>query len=180
VEIPKASSLILKHDPNAPLAGLDTIPDGDEPPVGPVFWAFRIMVGLGFGMVGIGLWSLLARSRKQLYDWPWLHRAALLMGPSGFVAVLCGWVVTEMGRQPFTVYGLLRTAHSASPLDAPAVAASLAAFVVVYFAVFGAGVWYLFHLAKKPPEAHETGLDGTPVRTAGVTPAPAIIEGDAR
>lgn len=179
VEIPKASSLILKHDLNAPLAGLDTIPDTDEPPVGPVFWAFRIMVALGFGMVGIGLWSLIARARKRLYDWPWLHRAALVMGPSGFVAVLCGWVVTEMGRQPFTVYGLLRTAHSASPLDAPAVAASLAAFVVVYFAVFGAGVWYLFHLAKKPPEAHETGLDGTPVRTAGVTPAPAIIEGDA-
>lgn len=180
VEIPKASSLILKHDLNAPLAGLDTIPDADEPPVGPVFWAFRIMVGLGFAMVGIGLWSLLARSRKRLYDWPWLHRSALVMGPSGFVAVLCGWVVTEMGRQPFTVYRLLRTAHSASPLDAPAVAASLAAFVVVYFAVFGAGVWYLFHLAKKPPEAHETGLDGTPVRTAGVTPAPAVIEGDAR
>jgi cytochrome d ubiquinol oxidase subunit I len=178
VEIPKASSLILKHDLNAPLAGLDTIADTDEPPVGPVFWAFRIMVGLGFGMVGIGLWSLLARVRKRLYDWPWLHRAALVMGPSGFLAVLCGWVVTEMGRQPFTVYGLLRTAHSASPLDAPAVAASLAAFVVVYFAVFGAGVWYLFHLAKKPPEAHETGLDGTPVRTAGVTPAPAVIEGD--
>lgn len=177
VEIPKASSLILKHDPNAPLAGLDTIPDTDEPPVGPVFWAFRIMVGLGFAMVGIGLWSLLARARKSLYDWPWLHRAALIMGPSGFLAVLCGWVVTEMGRQPFTVYGLLRTAHSASPLDAPAVAASLTAFVVVYFAVFGAGVWYLLHLAKKPPEAHETGLDGTPVRTAGVTPAPAVIEG---
>ena len=180
VEIPKASSLILKHDLNAPLAGLDTIPDANEPPVGPVFWAFRIMVGLGFAMVGIGLWSLLARSRKRLYDWPWLHRSALVMGPSGFLAVLCGWVVTEMGRQPFTVYRLLRTAHSASPLDAPAVAASLAAFVVVYFAVFGAGVWYLFHLAKKPPEAHETGLDGTPVRTAGVTPAPAVIEGDAR
>lgn len=178
VEIPKASSLILKHDPNAPLAGLDTIPDADEPPVGPVFWAFRIMVGLGFAMVGIGLWSLLARACRSLYDWPWLHRATLIMGPSGFLAVLCGWVVTEMGRQPFTVYGLLRTAHSASPLDAPAVAASLAAFVVVYFAVFGAGVWYLLHLAKKPPEAHETGLDGTPVRTAGVTPAPAIIEGD--
>ena len=178
VSIPKASSLILKHDPDAPLAGLDTIPDADEPPVGPVFWAFRIMVGLGFAMVGIGLWSLLGRARSKLYDWPWLHRAALIMGPSGFVAVLCGWVVTEMGRQPFTVYGLLRTAHSASPLDAPAVAASLAAFVLVYFAVFGAGVWYLFHLAKKPPEAHETGLDGTPVRSAGVTPAPAMIEGN--
>jgi cytochrome bd ubiquinol oxidase subunit I len=180
VEIPKVSSLILKHDLNAPLAGLDTVPDQDQPPVGPVFWAFRLMVGLGFAMVGVGLWSLVARLRKRLYDWSWLHRAALVMGPSGFIAVLCGWVVTEMGRQPFTVYRLLRTVHSVSPLDAPAVAASLAAFVVVYFAVFGAGVWYIFHLMKKPPEAHETGLDGTPVRTAGVTPAPAVIEGDER
>ncbi len=177
IEIPKVSSLILKHDPNAPLAGLDTVPDEDEPPVGPVFWAFRIMVGLGFAMAGLGLWSLIARMRGRLYDWPWLHRAGIAMGPSGFVAVLCGWVVTEMGRQPFTVYGLLRTADSASPLDAPAVAASLLAFVVVYFAVFGAGVWYLLRLMAKPPQAHEAGLDGAPIRSAGVTPAPAVIEG---
>lgn len=178
VSIPKASSLILKHDPDAPLAGLDTIPRENHPPVGIVFWAFRIMVGLGFAMLGLGLWSLVARWRKRLYDWTWLHRAAVAMGPAGFIAVLAGWVVTETGRQPFTVYGLLRTAESASPLDAPAVAASLAAFVVTYFAVFGAGVWYLLHLAKKPPEAHETGLDGKPVRSAGITPAPAVIRGE--
>lgn len=136
------------------------------------------MVGLGFAMVGVGMWSLLGRLRGRLYEWSWLHRAALAMGPAGFVAVLCGWVVTEMGRQPFTVYHLLRTVHSASPLDAPAVAASLAAFVVVYFAVFGAGVWYICHLIKKPPEAHETGLTGAPIRSAGITPAPAVAEGN--
>ncbi|MCB2074549.1 MAG: cytochrome ubiquinol oxidase subunit I [Novosphingobium sp.] len=178
IEIPKASSLILKHDPDAPLKGLDTVPDEDEPPVGIVFWAFRIMVGLGFAMAGLGLWSLFARWRKRLYDWPLLHRAALVMGPAGFVAVLAGWVVTETGRQPFTIYGLLRTAESASPLDAPAVAASLLAFVVVYFAVFGMGIWYLLKLMSKPPEAHEAGLDGAPIRSAGVTPAAAVIEGD--
>lgn len=180
IEIPKASSLILRHDPNAALTGLDTVPDADEPPVGIVFWSFRIMVGLGLAMLGLGLWSLAARARKRLYDWPWLHRAAVAMGPSGFIAVLAGWVTTEVGRQPFTVYGLLRTAESASPLDAPAVAASLAAFVVVYFAVFGMGVWYLLRLMKKPPEAHETTLDGTPIRSAGITPAAAVAEGDAR
>jgi len=178
VEIPKASSLILKHDPNAPLAGLDTIPRADQPPVGIVFWAFRIMVGIGFAMAGLGLWSLFARLRKKLYDWPWLHRSALVLGPAGFVAVLAGWVVTETGRQPFTIYGLLRTADSASPLDAPAVAASLAAFAVTYFSVFGAGIWYLLKLMSRPPEAHEAALDGTPVRTAGITPAPALIEGE--
>jgi cytochrome bd ubiquinol oxidase subunit I len=164
IEIPKASSLILKHDLNAPLAGLDTINDADEPPVGIVFWSFRIMVTLGFAMMGLGLWSLIARARKGLYEWTWLHRAALIMGPSGFIAVLAGWVTTEVGRQPFTIYGLLRTSESASPLDAPAVAISLFAFVVVYFAVFGAGIWYLLRLMKKPPEAHEAALDGTPVR----------------
>ena len=178
IEIPKASSLILKHDLDAPMAGLDTIPDVDEPPVGIVFWSFRIMVGLGFAMLGIGLWSLVARSRKKLYDWPLLHKAAILMGPSGFIAVLAGWVTTEVGRQPFTIYGVLRTAESAAPLDAPAVAMSLLAFVVVYFVVFGAGVWYLFKLAAKSPEAHETTLDGSPIRSAGITPAAAVLDSD--
>ena len=135
------------------------------------------MVGLGFGMLGIGLWSLIARWRKRLYDWPWLHRLALVMGPSGFVAVLSGWVVTEVGRQPFTIYGLLRTSQSASPLDAPAVAASLAAFAIVYFAVFGAGIGYLLKLMNKPPQAHEAALSDAPIRSAGITPAPAVIEG---
>ncbi|MFM6933061.1 MAG: cytochrome ubiquinol oxidase subunit I [Novosphingobium sp.] len=179
IEIPKASSLILKHDPNAPLAGLDTIPDANEPPVGIVFWAFRIMVGLGFAMFGLGLWSLVARWRGGLFDWTWLHRTALAMGPAGFVAVLAGWVVTEVGRQPFTIYGLLRTAESASPLDAPAVAASLAAFAVVYFTVFGAGIWYLLRLMKKPPEAHEAPPGDAPIRSAGITPAIQVAEPDA-
>lgn len=178
IEIPKASSIILKHDRNAPLDGLDTVPDEDEPPVGIVFWAFRIMVGLGFAMFGLGLWSLIARWRQRLYDWPIMHRVAVAMGPSGFVAVLAGWVVTEVGRQPFTIYGLLRTADSASPLDAPAVAGSLIAFIVVYCAVFGAGIWYLLRLAKKPPQAHEADLSGEPIRSAGVTPAAAVIKGD--
>ena len=178
IEIPKASSLILKHDLDAPMAGLDTIPDADEPPVGIVFWAFRIMVGIGFAMLGIGLWSLLARARKRLFDWPLLHRFAVLMGPSGLVAVLAGWVVTEVGRQPFTIYGVLRTADSASPLDAPAVAASLVAFIMVYFSVFGMGIWYLLRLMKKPPEAHEPPLSDAPIRSAGLTPAPAVLEGD--
>jgi cytochrome d ubiquinol oxidase subunit I len=179
ISIPKASSLILKHDANAPLRGLDTVPEADQPPVGIVFWAFRVMVGLGFAMMGLGLWSLLARLRGRLYEWQWLHRGALVMGPAGFVAVLAGWIVTEVGRQPFTIYGLLRTAQSASPLDAPAVGASLLAFVIVYFTVFGAGIWYLLRLAAKPPEAHESGPANGPIRSAGITPAPAVQGGEA-
>ena len=181
VGIPKLSSLILKHDLDAPLAGLDTIPDADQPPVGIVFWSFRVMVGLGFAMLGVGLWSLFARTRGKLYDWRWLHRAALVMGPSGFVAVIAGWITTEVGRQPFVVYNLMRTADAASPLDAPAVAASLIAFVIVYFAVFGAGVWYILHLMHKPPHTGEYGVkrgDKGPIRTAGITPGPTQDPGD--
>jgi len=173
VGIPKLSSVILKHDPDAPLAGLDTVPDADQPPVFAVFWAFRVMVGIGFLMLGLGLWSLVARWRKRLYDWAMLHRAAIVMGPAGFVAVIAGWMTTEVGRQPFTVYGLLRTAGSASPLAAPAVAASLLAFVVVYFAVFGIGTWYILRLMSAPPHAGEKGVLRTekgPVRTSGPAP----------
>lgn len=182
LEIPKLGSLILKHDPNAPMDGLDTVPDADEPPVGIVFWSFRIMVGIGFAMLGIGLWSLIARWRKKLYDWTWLHKAALIMGPSGFVAVIAGWITTEVGRQPFTVYGLLRTAESASPLAAPAVAASLVAFVIVYFAVFGIGTWYILKLMGNVPKTGEPGVASTetgPVRTAGIAPGPAQADAPA-
>ena len=175
IEIPKASSLILKHDPNAPLAGLDTIPDDEEPPVGVVFWSFRVMVGIGFAMLGVGMWSLLARFSGKLYDWRWLHRAALVMAPSGFIAVLAGWITTEVGRQPYVIYGLLRTADAASPLDAPAVAASLLAFILVYFTVFGIGVWYILRLMSHTPHVGELGVkrgDTGPIRTAGITPGP--------
>jgi cytochrome d ubiquinol oxidase subunit I len=174
VEIPKAGSLILKHDPDAPMAGLDTIPDADEPPVWILFWSFRVMVGLGVLMLGVGMWSLIARWRGRLYDWPWLHRAALAMAPSGFAAVIAGWVTTEVGRQPFTIYGLLRTADSASPLGAPAVASSLIAFAVVYFAVFGAGTWYILKLMHAAPKLHELGVrrgEKGPIRAGGITPA---------
>ena len=174
IEIPKLSSLILKHDLNAPLAGLDTIPDDREPPVAVVFWSFRVMVGLGTLMLLLGLVSLTARWRGALYRWRGLHRFALVMGPSGFVAVIAGWITTEVGRQPFTIYGLLRTADSASPLAAPAVAASLAAFVVTYFIVFGVGVWYLLRLMAHPPDAGESEPDLDQGRAAGITPAPAV------
>ena len=171
IQIPKMSSLLLKHDLNAPLAGLDTIPVADRPPVGIVFWSFRIMVGLGVLMATLGMFSLYARVKGRLYDSRPLHRFALVMGPSGLVAVLAGWVTTEVGRQPWTIFGLMRTADSASPLAAPAVAASLVAFVLIYFAVFGAGIVYLLKLMGKPPESHESELPHIPVRSAGTTPA---------
>jgi len=175
VAIPKLSSLILRHDMNAPLDGLDTVDRSLHPPVAIVFWSFRVMVALGLAMLALGAWSLLARLRGRLYDWPALHRAALAMAPAGFVAVIAGWITTEVGRQPFTVHGLLTTAESASPLDAPAVGASLLAFIVVYFIVFGFGTWYILRLMAKGVQAREPAVDGDegPIRTAGITPGPA-------
>ncbi|MBI0477374.1 cytochrome ubiquinol oxidase subunit I [Sphingomonas sp. MA1305] len=174
IEVPKLSSLILKHDLNAPLAGLDAFPANRVPPVSILFWSFRLMVGLGFAMLGLGLWSLWARWRGTLFENRWLQRAAILMGPSGFVAVLAGWVTTEVGRQPWTVYGHLLTAQSHSPLAAPAVAASLTAFVLVYFAAFGAGTWYILRLMARSPDAGEPEPAHMPVRAAGITPAPGV------
>jgi cytochrome bd ubiquinol oxidase subunit I len=178
VEIPKGSSLILKHSLDAPLKGLDTVDRKDWPPVAIVFWAFRIMVGLGTLMLLLAVVSLWARVRHRLYDWPLLHRFAIVMGPAGFVAVIAGWVTTEVGRQPFTVHGLLRTADSVSPLQAPAVAISLLAFIIVYFIVFGAGVYYILRLMSHSPHRGEQGPErGQPVRAAGITPAPQVSEG---
>jgi len=174
VGIPKLSSFILEHEFDAPLEGLDSIPEDARPPVPLVFWCFRIMVGIGLLMIGVGLFSLWRRSAGDLYTNRWLHRATLALGPSGFVAVLAGWIVTEVGRQPFVVYGQLRTADAASPLAAEAVGASLLAFIIIYFIVFGAGVFYMLRLAGHPPQPGEPGAEAEkgPIRTAGVTPAP--------
>jgi cytochrome d ubiquinol oxidase subunit I len=107
---------------------------------------------------------------------------AIAMGPAGFIAVLAGWITTETGRQPFTVYGLLRTVDSASPLAAPAVASSLIAFIIVYFAVFTMGVIYILRLMAQPPHHGEQGpRSHVPARAAGITPAAgAAAEGGAR
>jgi cytochrome d ubiquinol oxidase subunit I len=125
-------------------------------------------------MLSLGVWSLVERVRGRLYDSPLLHRAAVLMGPAGFIAVIAGWVTTEVGRQPYTVYGQLLTADSISPLAAPAVATSLAVFVVVYFAVFGAGAAYLARMMGRLPTAQEVEPPRIPQHVAGITPASAI------
>jgi cytochrome d ubiquinol oxidase subunit I len=175
VAIPELGSLILKHSPDAPMAGLDTVPRENWPPVPVTFWSFRIMVGLGFLMLLLGLFSLWKRWRGQLYGSHLLHLFAMLMGPAGVVAVVAGWVTTETGRQPFVVYGLLRTAAAASPLAAPAVGSSLLAFVIVYFSVYTTGILYILRLMAQPPHPGEPGPSSQiPLRTTGITPAPGI------
>ena len=174
VAIPKLGSLILGHDLNAPIRGLKAFPREDWPRVPIVFWSFRVMVALGLMMVLVGAISLVLRWRGRLYDSPWFARMALVMGPSGFIAILAGWFVTETGRQPFTVYGLLRTVDSVSPIASPALAGSLLAFVGVYLVVFGAGVWYLMRLLALDPEAAADVEEPAPTHAAGLTPAQAM------
>lgn len=152
--IPYLGSFILTHDFTAEITGLDAFERRDWPNVHIVFWSFRIMVGLGLLFLLLGLWSLYARYRGQLFESTNLARFALLLSPMGYLAVLSGWVTTEVGRQPYTVYGLLRTAESVSPIASPAVGSSLAAIVVVYLFIFGLGTYYTVRLmAKVPPDS---------------------------
>jgi cytochrome d ubiquinol oxidase subunit I len=177
LEIPYLGSLILTHSLDGAIKGLKDFPPADRPYSPLIFWSFRVMVGLGFAMFGIGLWSLYLRWRGRLYESDWLLRAAVVMGPAGFVAVLAGWITTEAGRQPYTVYGLLRTAQSVSPIAAPAVGGSLVAFVAVYFTVFAAGFFYILRLMNSAPHPGESPeLEKGPTRAAGVTPGLAQSE----
>ncbi|HME27170.1 MAG TPA: cytochrome ubiquinol oxidase subunit I [Acetobacteraceae bacterium] len=175
VEIPHLGALILTHSWDGSIKGLKEFPPQDRPFSPVTFWAFRIMVGLGLLMAAIGVWAAWLRVRGGLYASPWLRRAVLAMAPSGFIALLAGWTVTEVGRQPFTVYGMLRTTESVSPVGLPGVGASLAGFVVVYAIVFGAGFVFLLRLMGRPPTVGESGPEtGVPVRSAGITPVAAL------
>jgi cytochrome d ubiquinol oxidase subunit I len=178
IAIPKLGSLLLTHHADGEVKGLKAFPKDQRPPSEIIFWSFRLMVGIGFAMLGIGIWSLLRRLQKgRLYEDRWLHRAALLMTPSGFVAVLAGWITTEVGRQPYTIYGLLTTAESASPIAVPAVATSLVAFIIVYFFVFGAGAFYILRLCGKSPDRVDPEMHG-PSHAAGINPGPALKAGE--
>ncbi len=99
-------------------------------------------------MIGLALAGWLLRRRGRLYEARWFHKLALVMGPTGFIALLAGWFTTEVGRQPWVVYGVMRTADAASPLTAQQVGLSLLTFICVYFLVFGTGIYYLLKLMR--------------------------------
>lgn len=179
LQVPKLGSYILTGDWDASVQGLKAWPQQDWPNAVLVFWSFRVMVGLGVLMLGVGVWSLWARLRGGVAEARWMQIASLIMSPAGFIAVLAGWITTEAGRQPYTVYGLLRTVDSASPVAAAAVGSSLLAFIIVYFAAFGAGTVYILRLIAQPPVPGVPGPDAAGAgRTAGVTPGPAQALGD--
>jgi len=169
VEVPKLGSLILTHHIDGEVKGLKEWAPEDRPPVPIIFYSFRVMVGIGMLMVLTGLISLWLRYRDKLYDQRLFLRACVIMGPSGIIAVLAGWFVTEIGRQPYVVYGLMRTRQAVSPIDTPAVGTSLALFAIVYFIVFGAGTAYLIRLMTHGIDDHDGPDPDLPNRAAGVT-----------
>ena len=152
--IPKLGSLILTHSLDGQIPGLKDFPAQDRPPAAVVFWSFRVMVGLGMLMLALAALALLLRWRGRLYQSRFLQRFALVMGPAGLLAILAGWITTEVGRQPWVVYGVMRTADAVSAHRAAPVALSLAIFVVVYFSLFGAGTVYGLRIIRKGPETH--------------------------
>jgi cytochrome d ubiquinol oxidase subunit I len=152
IAIPNGASLILRHSADGVVPGLTNVPPHDRPPVAIVFWAFRIMVGIGVLMIAMAWLGVALRKRPpRLYLW-----GLTAMVPSGFLATLAGWTVTEVGRQPFTVYGLMRTADSVSPqLQAPEVMASLMLFAIVYAMVLSAFLYFAYRAVRSGPKPDE-------------------------
>ena len=155
IEIPKLSSLILTHRFDGEVKGLKEWPKNERPPVALVFWSFRFMVGLGTLMILTGAIALILFFRKRLFDTRWFQYWCLALTPSGFVAVLAGWFVTEIGRQPYVIYQVMRTTESLSPVSGPPIAISLAAFIFTYGLVFSAGTYYILRLIGKGPDTDE-------------------------
>lgn len=160
LSIPKLGSLITAGSIDAEVKGLKDFAPQDRPPVAIVFWAFRIMVGLGLLMIGLGAWGAWLMWRRRLEQSRPFLWATVAMGPAGFVAVISGWVVAEVGRQPWTVTGVLRTADSVSPIGAGEVSASLLGFMIVYAVIFTVGVLYMLRLVAEGPKPEEVPSAG--------------------
>ena len=152
IAIPNIASLIITHDVNGLFKGLKDFKAEERPPVKPVFFAFRVMVGIGMLMIGIGFVGAFLWWRNQVFETKWYLKPLTYAWPLGFIAILAGWWVTETGRQPYLVYGILKTVDAVSPVAFGAVLTSLILFVLVYSSVFSMGVLYINKLIEKGPE----------------------------
>ncbi len=154
IEVPLLGSLILTHDINGVVPGLKDFPAKDRAPVIVPFFAFRIMVGLGLLMLALVALGWMLRFAGRLFSSGWFLQTLVWCGPIGFLAVLAGWTTTEVGRQPWTVYGLLRTADSVTPsLTGGDVLISLLGYAVVYLIVYPVGLWFMVQAVKRGPGA---------------------------
>src|SRR6202158_3257701 len=160
LSVPHLGSGILTHTWSGEIRGLKEFAPEDRPDSTIVFWSFRIMVGMGLLMLLLGVLGLVLRLRNKLYDTRWFQRFALAMAPSGLIALLAGWITTEVGRQPWVVYGVLRTADATSPLSSQQVGTSLLIFIIVYFLVFGTGIYYMLKLMAKGPDVGDQAGEG--------------------
>jgi cytochrome bd ubiquinol oxidase subunit I len=156
IAIPKLASWYLTHDINGEVKGLKEWPKEDRPPVAIVYFAFRIMVGIGMLMLLVVVTGLVLWKRGKLFNTNWYLRLCTWTGCTGFIAVLAGWTTTEVGRQPWVVYGLMRTEHAVTPtLTTSDVAISLAAYMLSYLVIFGGGFILLRRLVRIGPETAE-------------------------
>jgi len=151
VKIPGLASLILTHHWDGELQGLKSVPASERPPVAPVFFAFRLMVGLGMLFIAVACWGAWRRWRGTLYQPSAFLQLCRWLAPSGVLAVIAGWYVVEIGRQPYLVYGLIKTSEVVSQLPANRVALSLALFIVVYSLLFGVYCYFMRKLIRKGP-----------------------------
>ena len=166
LSIPKGASLVLTHHLNGLFPGLLSVPEKDRPPVTLVFFAFRIMLAIGFFMIASALLGAFLWWRGSLFDSVWYLRVMAHTWWMGFVAVIAGWVVTESGRQPWIVYNVMRTADASSPIPGATIAGTLALFVVAYGIVFSFGIYYMNRLIAKGPDA----VRGRGEEAAGISP----------
>jgi len=154
IEIPYLGSLILTHSLHGKIPGLKDFAPEDRPNSTIIFFTFRIMVGLGIAMLLLGVWGAVQRWRGKLYNTKIFLFFALCMGPSGLLAVLAGWFTTEIGRQPWVVYGVLRTKDAVTNHSSLALSATLLTFIVVYFLVFGAGIRFMLKIVANGPDKY--------------------------
>ena len=162
VTIPDMLSLLAFHDPSATVEGLDTVPAADRPPVGWVRNSFQVMVGIGTLLAALSMWFLWFRWRRRaLPQTPWFHRAVVAAGPLSLVALIAGWIVTEVGRQPWIVYELMRTEDAVT--GAEGIPVGYATLVAVYLGLASVALFMLRRLARKGPEAELADAAGTEV-----------------
>lgn len=165
IAVPYLGSIILTHEVMGTVHGLKAYPPEDRPPVAVVFWTFRLMVLIGFWMVFIAWRGYYLHRKGRLDESRGFLRMCAASLPIGFIAILAGWFTTEIGRQPWVVQDLMRTADAASPLPGGTVAASLVGFVVAYTIIFGFGVYYLAKIVRIGPRPHRPTVEArTPQR----------------
>jgi cytochrome d ubiquinol oxidase subunit I len=174
IGIPHLASLIITHRYDGLFKGLKDFKAEERPPLLPVFFAFRVMVGVGLLMIAIGLVGAFLWWRRKLFETTWYLQPLTYAWPLGFIAIVSGWWVTETGRQPYLVYGVLKTVDAVSPVAFGAVLTTLILFVLIYTSVFSMGILYINRLIEKGPEGKAVSPEGDPDRTAGSHPLAAV------